>query len=384
MLEVRTKKMQIMTLDNVTRGSGSLMRIVGEICGLVSKRGKAIRACSFLCLIICLVTSNVHAASFDCKKAKTKIEKMICSDDEVSKFDEELARVYKKAMALVSYKDQMKKQQQQWIKALRNACEDEFCLRREYRDRIAALNSTLAAAAFKRTPEDPKLERERVIAAAKKLKWEKPYDWKEGDKESNAKRQFCEGLLAALQAGKDVEFVEPIVRTDDYTDPKLQAYLGRCPKLKPIKNVQWLPKVWEMIEAQDIPEEEWDDYGRKYYSSLDFKLYYVDFDGNPENGKEYLFYGGCGYEFGHPGATSFRHYGILDLVRCKELGGIQVLETINYRTRQPTRDTNGVIQYKSRFYVYELRYPDSNNRRIRVHHWDEKSLGKTTTVCWFD
>jgi uncharacterized protein YecT (DUF1311 family) len=340
--------------------------------------------CSLVCLIICFAISNVHAASFDCKKAKTEIEKMICSDKEISKLDEEMDRAYKKALSLVSYKQQMKRQQQEWVKTLRNACEDEPCLQREYRDRIAALNSTLAAAAYKRKPEDPKVERERVIAFAKKLKWKKPYDWKEGDKQSLEKRQFCEALLADLQAGKDVEFIEPIVRTDDYNDPKLQAHLGRCPKSKPLKQVQYQPNIWDYFEEEGVPEEEREYAGSIYYSSMDFKLYYVDFDGNPENGKEYLVYGGCGYEFGHPGATSFRHYEILDLVRCKELGSIQVLETMNHRTMQPTKDTNGVIQYKSRFYVYELQYPDSNNRRIRVHRWNDKSLSKTTTACWFE
>jgi len=167
------------------------MRIAEAICGFIVKQGNTMRICLGLCLIICLAISNVHAASFDCKKAKTDIEKMICSDEEVSKFDEELARKYKKALQLVSYKDQMKKQQQEWIKTLRNTCKDEICLQREYRDRIAALNSTLAAAAFKRKPEDPKVERDRIVAVAKKLKWEKPYDWKENDKESLAKRQFC-------------------------------------------------------------------------------------------------------------------------------------------------------------------------------------------------
>lgn len=336
-----------------------------------------------LSLILFIAAPDVHAASFDCKKAKTTIEKMICSDEEVSKFDEELDRMYKKALALVSYKAQMKKQQQEWIRTLRNACEDEVCLLREYRDRIAALNSTLAAAAFKRKPEDSKAERDRIIAVAKKLKWEKPYDWKENDKKSLAKRQFCEALMAALQAGKDVEFVEPIVRTDDYNDPKLQAYLGRCPKLKPIKNVQWLPKVWEMIEEQGIPEEEWEDYGIKYYSSLDFKLYHVDFDGHPANGKEYLFFGGCGYEYEYPGALDSRHYGILDLDRCKDVASIQVRETLNYRTRQPTKDTNGVIKYKNKFHVYELLYPDTTYSRMSIYQWSDTLAGKTEWVCTF-
>mgnify|MGYP000872506163 CR=1 FL=1 len=337
-----------------------------------------------LSLILFMAAPDVHAASFDCKRAKTTVEKMICSDAEVSKFDEELDRTYKKALALVSYKAQMKKQQQEWIRTLRNACEDEACLLREYRDRIAALNSTIAAAAFKRKPEDPKAERERVIAVAKKLKWEKPYDWKEGDKESLEKRQFCEALLADLQGGKEVEFIEPIVRTDDYNDPKLQAYLGTCPKLKPIKNVQYQPNIWDYFEEEGVPEEEREYAGSIYYSSMDFKLYHVDFDGNPENGKEYLFYGGCGYEYGYPGALDSRHYGILDLDRCKDVASIQVRETLNYRTRQPTKYSNGVIQYKNRFYVYEYRYSDTDHRSLRIRHWNVKSRSKTSTACWFE
>jgi uncharacterized protein len=338
---------------------------------------------SMLCLIVCLAASNVHAASFDCKKAKTGIENMICSGKEISKLDEEMDRAYKNALALVSYKDQMRKQQREWVKLLRDTCEDEMCLLREYRDRIAALNSSIAAAAFKRKPEDPKAERDRIIAVSKKLKWEKPYDWKEGDKESLSKKQFCEALLANLQAGKELDFVEPIVRTDDYNDPKLQAYLGKCPILKPFKTVGYPPRIWDQLEEERVPEVEREEYGTIYYSSLDFKLYHVDFDGNPQNGKEYLFYGGCGYAFGHSGALDAGDYQILDLECCKELGDIQVRETINYRTKQPTNDTNGVIQYKDKFYVYEYRYPDTNHRTIRIGQWKAESLSKTTTSCWF-
>jgi uncharacterized protein len=337
-----------------------------------------------LLLLPCLMTGGIHAASFDCKKAKTEIEKMICKDEELSKFDEEMDRKYKKALQLVSYKEQMKKQQQAWIKTLRNACKDETCLQREYRDRIAALNSTLAAAALKHKPEDPKAERERITATAKKLKWKKPYDWKEGDQESLAKKQFCEGLLAALQAGIEVEFVEPIVRTDDYNDPKLQAYLGRCPKLKPLKGVQWQPNVWEMLEEQNYPEEEWEDYGTIYYASLDFKLYHVDFDGNPANGMEYLFYGGGGYEYKHQGATTFSEYRILKLQDCEDLASEQVNETINSKTKQFTNNTNGVIKHKNKFYIFELLYPDTVNQSIRLSQWNSKSPGKTGTVCWLE
>src|SRR5215472_14292419 len=40
-----------------------------------------------------------QAASFDCAKAQTKVEKLICSNPTLSKADDALAAAYKKAMA---------------------------------------------------------------------------------------------------------------------------------------------------------------------------------------------------------------------------------------------------------------------------------------------
>lgn len=336
-----------------------------------------------LCIVGCLQAQHAFAASFDCKKAKTAIEKMICEDAELSRFDEELAGKYKKALSLVSYREQMKRQQQAWLKTLRDACKDETCLAREYRDRIAALNSTLAAATFKRKPEDPRAERERVVAVAKKLKWEKPYDWKEGDQASLAKKQFCEGLLSALQAGKDVEFVEPIVRTDDYNDPRLQAYLGRCPKLKLYRTIVYQPQIWEHLEEEKVPIEEREEYGRVFYLTLDFKLYHVNFSSNTINGNELLLYGGGGFEFKYQESGPV-YYSIFYLDSCKSIGSINVSETINYLARQLTRQSNGVIRYKDKIYVYDYMYPNSPNQSIRIFHWNTRSLGNTTAVCWFE
>ena len=383
LVECSYRKVKKFDLDNVARGSGSPMRIAEVIFGFIVKQGKAMRMCSLVCLIICLAISNIHAASFDCKKAKTEIEKMICSDKEVSTLDQEMDRMYKKALALVSYKAQMKKQQQEWIRTLRNACEDEACLLREYRDRIAALNSTLAAAALKRKPEDPKLERERIIAVSKKLKWKKPYDWKEGDEESLAKRQFCEQLLADLQAGREVEFVEPIVRTDDYNDPRLQAYLGRCPKLKPYRTVVYQPRIWEHLEEEKVPEDAREEYGRIFYLTLDFKLYQADFSGNPDKDKEYLLYGGGGFEFEFK-ERGPAYYSILTLDPCKSLGSTNVNDTVNYKVKQMTGNYNGVLRYKTELYVYDYMYPNTKDQSIRIFHWNAKSPGNTTTACWFD
>ncbi len=41
-------------------------------------------------LVLCLVIGQLQAASFDCGKAGTKVEKLICADAELSKLDEKL------------------------------------------------------------------------------------------------------------------------------------------------------------------------------------------------------------------------------------------------------------------------------------------------------
>ena len=59
--------------------------------------------------------------SFDCKKASTKVEKMICSDAELAQEDKELNELYNKYMEFVSknlpdYKDIVIKAQRNWMR----------------------------------------------------------------------------------------------------------------------------------------------------------------------------------------------------------------------------------------------------------------------------
>jgi len=79
------------------------------------------------------------AAGFDCARASTKQEKLICSDLQLSAADEELARAYRGALDLSSDKEGLKKQQQSWIKTGRDACLDAASMLAAYKARIAAL-----------------------------------------------------------------------------------------------------------------------------------------------------------------------------------------------------------------------------------------------------
>jgi len=83
-----------------------------------------------------LYAINLEAASFDCKKASTDIEKLICSNETTSQYDEELGQYYKEA--LLKYpdrKEMLVRQQRNWIKWIRNSCSDPSCLATLYRAR---------------------------------------------------------------------------------------------------------------------------------------------------------------------------------------------------------------------------------------------------------
>jgi uncharacterized protein len=81
------------------------------------------------------------AASFDCSKAASTTEKLICSDTETSTLDGKLQQAYKTAlMATDAYgKNELTKEQRNWIRYTRDICQGTTCMQQVYTDRIAVL-----------------------------------------------------------------------------------------------------------------------------------------------------------------------------------------------------------------------------------------------------
>jgi uncharacterized protein YecT (DUF1311 family) len=77
--------------------------------------------------------------SFNCQNASTRIEKMICSSDELAELDVQLSVAYKNAQLVNSDKELLKKQQDNWRKNNRDACSTEPCVKSAYRSRTAEL-----------------------------------------------------------------------------------------------------------------------------------------------------------------------------------------------------------------------------------------------------
>lgn len=86
---------------------------------------------------VCILSSNANSASFDCNKAATWVEKTICTNAELSKLDEVMAKKYKQDLADTSdkdYKNNLIIDQRLWLTFQRNTCKSIECLVREYKE----------------------------------------------------------------------------------------------------------------------------------------------------------------------------------------------------------------------------------------------------------
>lgn len=84
---------------------------------------------------------NANAAGFDCAKATLKIEKTICSNQRLSKLDDELSTKYNELMSKLNAtgKQNLRKLQRKWLK-LRNSEQYDMQIMFRYQYQIGNLN----------------------------------------------------------------------------------------------------------------------------------------------------------------------------------------------------------------------------------------------------
>ncbi len=151
-------------------------------------------------LVLCC---SAQAASFDCEKAATKVEKMICVDSELSKLDDELAATYRSALQNKKQADSIRQVQKQWVKN-RNGCVDLACVKRAYEARLHGLSSksesmeqeaaSLPAQSKSAAPTQP--ETDESICIAPKIDW-RNYRWM---LIAGNGLEICEEMLAYLKS----------------------------------------------------------------------------------------------------------------------------------------------------------------------------------------
>ena len=115
------------------------------------------------CALLLLCTAPSRAASFDCGKASSPQERLICSNDELSVADDNLGSIFKAAIAVMDAgkKTNFVTQQRGWIKENAAACpvsgekdrKASACLLERYRLRLSSLISMLREETLAKTPE---------------------------------------------------------------------------------------------------------------------------------------------------------------------------------------------------------------------------------------
>lgn len=79
--------------------------------------------------------------SFECAKASTQSEQLICSDTELRRLDSSLSAAYALARSRAGDKGALKNAQNQWRTSTRDGCADVSCMRQAYEERIEHLRS---------------------------------------------------------------------------------------------------------------------------------------------------------------------------------------------------------------------------------------------------
>lgn len=95
-----------------------------------------------------LCTPFVYGTSFDCSKAASTVERLICSDHTLSGMDSELNRYYTRAReqaTALKNTDSLRRYQLLWLREVRDRCLDVACLKSVYELRISQLKVPLEA-----------------------------------------------------------------------------------------------------------------------------------------------------------------------------------------------------------------------------------------------
>ncbi len=94
------------------------------------------------------------SAGFDCKYAKSHVEKLICADSGLSRLDEQMNMLFDKIQSETAGHDgetgkvidPVGKEQTVWRTTVRDQCKDAACLKSAYRTRLSDMRKNWAQA----------------------------------------------------------------------------------------------------------------------------------------------------------------------------------------------------------------------------------------------
>jgi uncharacterized protein YecT (DUF1311 family) len=123
-----------------------LAKVSWHMIRLVARKALSVFVCMsrlVVVFVVFIISAPTQSASFDCQQASTSVEKLICSDQELSRKDEELDFLYTIVYGQVADTFALRAAQRKWL-SHRNACADADCIATSYRTRIFELEEITA------------------------------------------------------------------------------------------------------------------------------------------------------------------------------------------------------------------------------------------------
>lgn len=81
-----------------------------------------------------------YNASFDCTKAISSVEKLVCEYPDLATLDVTLSQLYQMGIPAGRAKDNVIKSQRLWLRDVRNKCKDKDCIEKAYKNRINVIS----------------------------------------------------------------------------------------------------------------------------------------------------------------------------------------------------------------------------------------------------
>jgi len=310
------------------------------------KRNMWLVAALLGCLIMAL---PVRAASFDCGKAETKVEKLVCDNPVISKLDDKLGKTYQNDLNKANDEERQRliTEQKHWLKYTRNVCINETCFKHAYWSRLAELEIFFE-------PHSPLYEKEADKADAIKqvLATAPLYE------STFSNPPFCRQVFEDLKQMKSIHFVDPVVQVQSYEDPALDSLKRQCNGTQPMHFSYACDGKFYSLYKEDIPEDMKDISGvcSAGYGLPPFKLFELS-PLKPSQKKHYVFYADDDYgpmnqdwSKPHPGGGSAAGFDKLIFPGCEHQGSLtQAHGGARYGTNY-----NSVIKYNSQYYLLNL------------------------------
>jgi uncharacterized protein YecT (DUF1311 family) len=279
-------------------------------------------------LLLASESSSTISPSFDCSKATTSAERMICGNEELSQLDTKLSKIYKSFYLLTK---EIKEDQRVWIKQ-RDKCQDSACIQKLYQQRVEELSASLSNQdTFPQTYLDAMKEAQESMEIA----------W---DPIIFSKQEFIDAGLSFkddLFRFKNITFKPPLIQNVQYNDPKLKKILGVCYYYR------------FDLEIGEFDHPKYIEDGRKYWAEdkrKSLRDVNISVWKTTAQDKEWFFIK----------PTNSGSAFLVDTALCKqERLKNNLVDALNYDRERVKRshfglDNSSIVTYKNQEYVFEL------------------------------